>query len=284
MLARNTHLITSRNHPSIRRLRSLHRREDRDRAGLALIEGLRLLSQAVERRVRFETLVLAPELLTSPYGRKLAHRLRRSGARCLEVSRDVFHSLALCDDPQGIAAVVPQEWQPIQRADPRDGLCWIALGALQSPGNLGTIIRTAEAVGAGGIVFLDPAADPYDASTIRASMGALFGLGYVRATLSEFAAWKRRTGCLVVGTSPSAEEDYHAVPYPEPCVLMMGWERRGLSPQETAQCDRLVRIPMVGRGDSLNLAIATGVMLYEVFNQRRAGAPLPNLNRVLASD
>ena len=135
---------------------------------------------------------------------------------------------------------------------------------MQSPGNLGTILRTCEAVGAAGVILLGPQADPYDPSAIRATMGALFAQRLVRATWDEFAAWKRRHGCLLVGTSPSGKIDYRAVAYTPPTVLWMGWERQGLSPEQQALCDVMARIPMAGRSDSLNLAVSTGVMLYEI--------------------
>jgi TrmH family RNA methyltransferase len=147
----------------------------------------------------------------------------------------------------------------------------VALSSIQSPGNLGTLLRTADAVGAAGVILLGDGVDPYDPAAVRASMGAIFSQRFVRASTRELAAWKRRSGALLVGTSPAAPTDYQALTYPPSLVLFMGHERQGLSPEEQALCDELVRIPMVGSSDSLNLAVATSVMLYEVFNQHRAG-------------
>ena len=145
----------------------------------------------------------------------------------------------------------------------------MALDQVHSPGNLGTILRTGDAVGASGLILLGDAVDPYDPACVRATMGAIFAQRLIRVTAAEFAAWKCRSGCRLVGTSPHAARDYRAVSYPVQTVLFMGGERRGLSNERQRLCDDLVRIPMVGRGDSLNLAIATGVLLYEVFNQQR---------------
>jgi len=268
-------IIESRNHASIKRLRLLQRRDERERTGLFLAEGMRFVAQAAEAEGEIETVVVAPELLTHPFGQKVARRLRRAGVRSLEVTPEVFHSFSLTEEPQGIAAVVRQRWEPLDRVLPSDGLCWTALSTVHSPGNLGTLLRTSDAVGGAGLILLSPDADPYDPATVRATMGALFSQRFVRATAAELRRWKERHRCALVGTSPAAEEDYHTAAYPPAVVLFMGGERRGLSPEELALCDRVVRIPMVGRSDSLNLAVAAGVLLYELFNQRRVPGAEP---------
>jgi TrmH family RNA methyltransferase len=265
-------IITSRNHASIKRIRNLQLREERDRTGLCFVEGMRFVASAVNSGARLEALLVAPKLLVHRFAQKLVRQQQRAGVPCLEVTPEVFHSVAACDEPQGVGAVVRQRWEPLARVRPDQGLCWIALGAVQSAGNLGTMVRTAEAVGGAGFILIDSSVDPYDPAAVRATMGAQFSQRFIRTTLPEFQAWARRRRCCVVGTSPSAETDYQEARYPRPTVLFMGWERQGLSPEQQAACDRLVRIPMVGRGDSLNLAIATSVMLYEVFNQRRREA------------
>ncbi|HEX2979947.1 MAG TPA: RNA methyltransferase [Anaerolineaceae bacterium] len=147
---------------------------------------------------------------------------------------------------------------------------WVALDSVADPGNLGTILRTNDAVGGAGVILLDHSTDPYDVTAVRASMGAVFSQRLVRASLSEFAAWKQRHSVAVIGTSDAAKMDYHQTHYPSPMVLLMGSEREGLTPQHIAICDLMVAIPMVGRSDSLNLAVATAVVLYEMFNQGRS--------------
>jgi TrmH family RNA methyltransferase len=266
-------LIGRRNDPRIRSLFQLRHRDARDRTGTALVDGIRFVAQAVEQRVPIRTLIAAPELLTNPFGRKLWDRLRRTVPCGLTVTADVFRALSLAEEPQGLAAVVAQRWEPLSRARPADGLCWVAVSSIQSPGNLGTILRTCDAVGAAGLIVIGDGPDPYDPACVRATMGALFSQRLVRTRWDELAAWKRFHGAALVGTSPGAASDYHAVTYPERLVLLMGYERRGLSAEEQAQCDLLVRIPMVGASDSLNLAIAAGVMLYEIYNQRRRPGP-----------
>ncbi|HZO87505.1 MAG TPA: RNA methyltransferase [Chthonomonadaceae bacterium] len=262
--------ISSRNDLRIKRRRDLQRREERDRTRLYFIDGIRFLFQATQMQVPLETLLYAPKLLTNPVGQKLVRQQRRIGTPCLEVPPKVYHSVSLAEEPQGVGAVVRQRWEKLETIRPASELCWAAVERAQSPGNLGTIIRTSEAVGGAGLILLDEATDPYDPATVRATMGATFSQRFVRAPLTELAEWKQRYRCFLAGTSPSAATDYHAISYPPPTVLFMGGERQGLSPQCQALCDVIVKIPMVGACDSLNLAVATSVMLYELFNQHRA--------------
>jgi TrmH family RNA methyltransferase len=264
-------LIASRNNPKIKAIRDLRHRKERERSRLFFVEGIHLVAAAIELCAPIEQLVVAPELLSSRFARDLLCRQRQRGVDCLEVTAEVFESLASKEAAQGLAAVVRQRWEPLERAPPAGG-CWLALEAIHYPGNLGTILRTSDAVGAAGAILIGPTTDPYDPAAVRASMGAIFSQRLIRASLDEFAAWTRRHGCKVVGTSPAASVDYQAVAYAPPLVLLMGSEPRGLSAEGLGLCDTIVSIPMVGHNDSLNLSVAASVMLYEIFNQRRAGS------------
>lgn len=262
-----TSVIRESRHPALRPLRDLQLRAARDGRGLFLADGVRFVLQAIEQGARLDRVIVCPELWP-PRGLNLVARLRRAGIPLLELTAPAYRSISLAHEPQGIAAVVHKEWTPLWHAHPVEGGCWVAVSELQSPGNLGTILRTCDAIGARGLICLDGSADPWDPGVVRASMGALFTQRLIRASAEELNAWKRRHGVRVVGTSPSAPLDYRGVDYRRPVVLFLGWERKGLSAEETALCDDLVRIPMVGRSDSLNVAVAAGVMLYEVFSQR----------------
>jgi RNA methyltransferase, TrmH family len=266
------HVIDSRNHHAIKRIRRLHVRAERDRTGLSYVEGMRFIAQAVQHRVPIEVLVTCRPLLTHPFARHLVRQLRQTGTPILEVTPDVLSSVALVDDPQGIGAVVRQRWTPLERIVPANDSCWIMLDTVRSPGNLGTILRTSEAVGGAGLILLGEAVDPYDPATVRASMGSLFSQRFVRTTVADVLRWKDRQQCVLVGTAPSAVTDYQAVDYHAPTVLLLGGERKGLSSELRALCDVVVRIPMLGDTDSLNLSVAASLLLYEVFNQRRRGA------------
>lgn len=148
-------------------------------------------------------------------------------------------------------------------------MCWIAVDSIRSCGNLGTIIRTTEAVGGAGVILIGDSADPFNSATVRASMGALFSLRFVRTSIQDFVEWKKSTECPLVGTAVDGGQDYNAVRYASSPVILMGCERKGLCAKLAQACDILVKIPMVGCADSLNVGVAAGVMLYEVFNQRR---------------
>jgi TrmH family RNA methyltransferase len=262
--------ITQFQHPTIQRIHHLRRREAREQSGLYYIEGLRFVIQAVHHHAALEALVVCPPLLTHALAQRLVRRQRQRGVPIIEVTPRVMHQLALVDDQQGIGAVVRQRWEALRHITPSDELCWIALQVVRSAGNLGTILRTSDAVGGAGVILLGNAVDPHDPASVRATMGSLYTQRLVRTTLAEFGRWKLHHRCLLIGTSPNAPTDYHALSYRPPAILLMGEERRGLPSDLQALCDHVVRIPMVGSSESLNLGVATGVMLYELFNQRRS--------------
>jgi len=262
-------IISSRSNPAVKAIRALSGRKQRDSSGRFFVDGLHLVAAATQQQAKIETCVVAPELLTSAFGRELARALAHSGAQMIEVTADVFQSLAAKEHGQGLGIVACQRWHDLARVRPEAGQCWVALDTVQYPGNLGTILRTCDAVGGAGVILLGNTTDPYDPAAVRASMGAIFSQRLARASFAEFAAWCRRHRVAVVGTAPAAARDYQAVAYQPPLVLLMGSEPRGLSREQQALCDVMVNIPMVGHSDSLNLAVATGIMLYEVFNQQR---------------
>jgi len=262
-------MITSRNNPTAKQIRSLRQRQERDRSGLYFVEGIRLVAEAAQNNAPIEQLIVAPDLLASPFAQELIAQQRQAGVPCVEVSADVFASLSAKDGPQGLGAVLHQRWERLADVRLGDELCWIALESVADPGNLGTIVRTADAVGAAGVILLGNSTDPYDSAALRGSMGAIYNQRLVRATWHDFVAWKAQHGYPVVGTSDKATTDYQAMRYAAPSVLLMGSERQGLSTEQQTVCDAVVSIPMAGRSDSLNLAVATALVVYEMFNQKR---------------
>jgi TrmH family RNA methyltransferase len=260
--------ISSPSNPQIRHIRALRQRKAREASGRFFVEGIRIVAEALQLGAPVEALVVAPALLTSDFARGLATSQRQAGTPLLEVTPEIFGTLSARERPQGLGAVLRQRWERLEDVAPGDGL-WVALSEIADPGNLGTILRTCDAVGAAGVVLLGHTADPYDPEAVRASMGALFAQRLIRAQFADFAAWARRHGVFVVGAAGSAPTDYQALRYSRPLVLLMGSERQGLAPEHQALCDALVAIPMVGRSDSLNVAVATAVILYEIFNQGR---------------
>jgi TrmH family RNA methyltransferase len=266
--------ITSPANARIKWIRKLRERKARQETGCFYAEGLRLVVEAAQQGAPLEVLVVAPELLTSAVGLRLVDEVAGRGVEVLEVSGEVFQSMALKEDPVGIAAVVRQHWLPLEQAAVGPGEVWVALDEVADPGNLGTILRTNDAVGGRGVILLDHCTDPFDPTAARASMGALFSQKLVKASFDEFAAWKRSQAVPLVGTSGGSALDYQALTYPARLVVLMGSERAGLDAQHLVLCDQVVRIPMLGRSDSLNLAVATAVVLYEVCNQKRKSKEL----------
>ena len=263
-------MITSRNNPTIKQIRALRQRKEREATGLFFIEGIRVVAEAAAGERSLETLVVAPDLLTSQFGRELVEAQRATGTAVLEVSADVFASLSGKDGPQGLAAVGRQRWTDLAAIRPGDGLCWIALNAVSDPGNLGTILRTSDAVGGAGVILLGDCTDPFDPAAARASMGALFTQRLAKASWEAFTGWRASAGWTVVGEADSAATHYRRHAYPRPLILLMGSEREGLSAEQQALCDAMVGIPMRGSADSLNLAVAAAVLLYEILDRHSA--------------
>lgn len=261
------HALADATHPLIAEVRRLLKdRTHRDATGTFFVEGVRFLCRATERKVKIRFLVVSP-LLTSPRGRALIQEYWQAGVPCVHVSSQTFAELSLLDQPQGVGAVVEQRWTQLTQASARQGLCWLAASRIRSPGNLGTILRTAEAVGAAGLLLAGDHIDPYDPTTVRATMGSIFGLHYVRTNLPDLRAWARRQHAQIVGASPAGSARYDRVRYRRPTVLWLGDERKGLSTAEERVCQRLVRIPMGGSVDSLNVSVAAGVLLYELLRR-----------------
>ncbi len=262
-------LITSVSNPRVKEIRKLRERKEQKRTGLFYMEGTRIVGEAFEKGAEIETLVVCPELLKTDYSMELWQKAQKQGLDILEVSRPVFESLAVKENPQGLAAVAKARFYTLQDLNTSHGII-VALTEIADPGNLGTIIRTADAVDAQGVILIGDCTSPYDIGSIRGTMGAIFSTKIIRTTLPEFLAWKQRTGLQLIGTSDKSATDYVDIAYADPVILLMGSERAGMSPEEFEACDEIAAIPMMRSSDSLNLAVATGIMLYQIFNQHRA--------------
>jgi TrmH family RNA methyltransferase len=258
-------MITSKNNKQIKLLRRLKARKVRTQTGLFAVEGIHPVITALDYPDQVEAVIVCWSMLTSDTARAAVCAARRKyGVQVLETAEDVFESVTQRDHPCGLAAIVRQSWQGLKHVNIRSSGLWVALDAVQYPGNLGTILRTCDAVGASGVILLDNATDPYHPTSIRASLSGIFTQKLVRADFDTFARWKQRVGCRLVGASDDASTHYQRVDYDLPMVLLMGSEGDGLSTPHRALCDEIVSIPMRGRNDSLNIAVATGVILYEI--------------------
>ena len=220
-------LISSPRDPRFLTLRSLQTPQGRSRTGLYVIEGIRHLARAVEHDAPIESVFLDPSVLSNLFGRKLARRLRKRGAPGIRLSHQLHRDLTLAGEPQGIGAVLRQQWTTVGNLKPEPNSLWLAVESIESPGNLGTMIRTAEAAGASGILFLSPDCDPYDPAAVRATMGSLFSQKFTKCSPREFADWAKSSEVAVVASSPTGLMHYKALRYRFPAVLLIGSEKRG---------------------------------------------------------
>jgi TrmH family RNA methyltransferase len=229
------------------------------------------VGEAVEARqaglvyVTLEFLCYAPELLTSAYALDLVEKEKNRGLPCYAMTEKTFISLADKENPQGIIAVARKNQICLDELSPQNFPWGVGLVSPQDPGNIGAIMRTIDAVGAGGLILLEKGADPTHPSSVRASMGTLFWHPVVNASFDEFIGWVRGQKYKLIGTSAHASQDYRTIQsYAQPLILLMGSEREGLTGEQTSYCDHVVRLPMHGRATSLNLAVTGGIMLYDV--------------------
>ena len=262
--------LTSPSNPKIKQVRALRQHKRRDEAGLFVVEGIHHVGEAAASGAGVEYICYAPELLESRFARELIEQQSARGVPCLAVSAETFASIAEKENPQGILAVVRQQRRTLAELRPENFGWGVALVAPQDPGNVGTILRTIDAAGASGLLLLDGGADPYHPNAVRASMGALFWLPVVSAPFAEFTQWVRAHRYHLYGTSAHASADYPAVEYARPAILLLGSEQKGLSPEQMAECEQVVCVPMRGRVSSLNLAVAAGVMLYAMLDEQKA--------------
>lgn len=256
--------VTSLTNPRIKAIRSLALAKQRRQSGLFLGEGLKLVTDALEEHWPIDTMVHAATVATQPAVARAAAAARARGTDILQVSEAILAKLTRRDNPQTVLGVFAQRFAEPAAVRPGKGGVWVALEEVRDPGNLGTIIRTVDAVGADGVILVGATVDPYSIEAVRATMGSVFHVPLVRMSLSAFSAFRAGWPGLVVGTHLAGAEDYRLVAYRSPVLLLMGPEQRGLSDTLAAACHHLVRIPQAGKADSLNLAVATAVMLYEV--------------------
>ena len=255
-------VITSLTNPTVKAARALHMRKARDETGLFLAEGLKIVTEAVELGHAPQILMYGRDAADHPLLKKAVVATRAGGGEIVEVGRDVLEKVAKRDNPQAVLGVFPQAFTPLSALQPREAACWVALETVRDPGNLGTIIRTADAAGCGGVILVGECCDPFSVEAVRATMGSIFGVKLAKATTAEFLAFRQAWPGSVAGTLLSATTDYRAADYARPALVLMGNEQQGLTAELAAACDVTVKIPMRGRADSLNLAVATGIMIY----------------------
>lgn len=257
--------ITSHSNPIVKEIKGLvSQRKFRTQSGLFVAEGLKLATDALDAGWACSYLAIGPEARDNPVAQKAAATAKARGALILEVNTAVMAAMTRKDNPQMVVGVYEQRLVNPEAIDPRQSTVWIALDRVRDPGNLGTIIRTADAVGASGVILVGDCTDPFAVETVRATMGSLFHVPLVKMPKDKFKQLAASWPGSVVGTHLKGSVDYRTPEYKEPTLLIMGNEQQGLEDEMANCCQTLIRIPQVGQADSLNLAVATGISLYEI--------------------
>lgn len=256
----NKPLIVSPGNPLIKKVRALRQKKARMESGMFLVEGIHHVGEVVSAGWDVDSVLYAPGLLTSDFARELVSRL---ADKPQPVSAQVMESMADKENPQGIIAVVRQRKPELATLLPASITRAAALVSPQDPGNVGTILRTLDAVGADALFLLDRGVELYHPTVVRSSMGTIFWKTVIQTSFNEFLNWARQGNYQLVGTSAHGTVDYRILIPKVPWVLMLGNEQKGLSAEQINACDVTVSLPMKGRVSSLNLAVAAGVLLYQ---------------------
>jgi TrmH family RNA methyltransferase len=256
--------ITAFSNSTVKLLRSLRDKKSRRSEGLFLAEGLRILAEARDCGELPAIIAFSADGAKHPLASEIIRATEAAGGDAIETSPEILSKMSGKDNPQMVLGAYRQPATALERIDRSAAPLWIVAQALRDPGNLGTILRTGDAVGAGGLILVDDCADPFSVEAVRASMGALFTQAIATARWPEFVSWLRSGEGQLVGTSLGAQCDYLAADYRQPCFLLIGNEQQGLPVDYEAECDLLVKIPMAGRADSLNAAVAAAVMAFAI--------------------
>lgn len=262
--------ITSRSNEKIKFLRSLYQRKNRKESGKFLVEGIHHVGEAIEAHAKIDAIFYAPSLLTSQYADELISSQVQENVPCYETSKDAFLSISGKENPQGILALVNIPKHKLNDFSSDNAPWWVAITRPQDPGNIGTILRTIDAVGANGLILLDGGTDPYHPNAVRASMGTIFWYPVIQTKFEDFLYWVDKNSYHLTGSSAHGDTDFRAIQnFPLPRILLMGSEQKGLSPEQMTACEKIIRIPMQGRASSLNLAVSTGILLYAMLGRKQ---------------
>jgi TrmH family RNA methyltransferase len=256
--------VTAFSNSTVKLLRSLRDKKARKAEGLFLAEGLRILTEARDSGRLPEIVAFSAEGAKHPLAAEIIAATEAAGGDAIEATPDILSKMSGKDNPQMLLGAYRQAETTLERIDRAAAPLWIVAQALRDPGNVGTIVRTGDAVGAGGLILIDDCADPFSVEAVRASMGAIFTQEIATARWPEFLTWLRSGEGQLVGTSLKATQDYLDAEYRQPCFLLIGNEQQGLPADYEAECDLLVKIPMAGRADSLNAAVAAAVMAFTI--------------------
>lgn len=257
-------LITSLTNETVKAVRALHMRKEREATGLFLAEGLKFVGEALDQGRSPRLLLVGMDARPHPLLERAKIATVKGGGEVVTVTHPILEKISRKENPQTVLGVFEQVYTSLEALTPESAPCWIALEQVRDPGNLGTIIRTADSAGCGGVILIGDSVDPFSVEAVRATMGSVFAVSITRTTPEAFLAWREGWPGSVVGTRLDATVGYREAAYARPSLILMGNEQAGLTDHLAATCDVTVKIPMRGRADSLNLAVATGIMVYAV--------------------
>ncbi|MEM9740965.1 MAG: RNA methyltransferase, partial [Pseudomonadota bacterium] len=260
--------ITSPSNPRVKALRALERKKNRAETGLFLAEGPRLVQQGLERGWHLKTLAVAQDSLNRPHIIDLVSAARLANAHVFSVPDRIMSKIARKENPNAVVGAFTQQFSALDDLISDGNGIWIALYQVRDPGNLGTIVRTADCAGVSGVILVETCCDPFSLEAVRASMGSLFDIRLAQSSTEALFRWQQTQKVAFVGASMNGTIRHDAAPFGERVVLFMGNEQSGLPNDVEAQCDALIRIPMRGGADSLNLAQATAILTYEAWRQK----------------
>ena len=260
--------ITSLQNPRVKQLVKLRDRRPRDEAGVFLVEGYREIRRALEKTVPLHELYYSPDWFLGENEPALLAQAEAAGAILFELSKDAFAKVAYRERPDGLLAVAPQWKRSLADLTLPAAPFLLVVEAIEKPGNLGTILRSADAAGCDAVIVCDPVTDIFNPNVVRASTGVLFSVPLVVETSERVLTWLHEKRIRTIATTPAAETLYTAADLRGPLAVIMGSEQYGLSDFWLKNADVPVRIPMAGQADSLNVAMATIITLFEAVRQR----------------
>ena len=256
--------ITSFSNDTVKLLRSLRDKKARRESGLFLAEGLRILAEARDSGRLPEIIAYSSGNGVHPLAAEIIAECEAAGGDVIETGTEILAKMSGKDNPQALLGAYRQPDASLTAIDRSAAPLWLVAQSLRDPGNIGTILRSGDATGAGGLILIDDCADPFSVEAVRASMGAIFTQAIAVARWDEFVKWLRAGPGQLVGTSLNTAHDYLEPTYRQPCFVLVGNESHGLPADYEAECDLLVKLPMAGCADSLNAAIAAAVMAFAV--------------------
>lgn len=253
--------ISSLTNEKVKFINSLYQRKYRKELNLFVAEGVRVCKEALENNWAIKYFLFDITNNDNLFIKNLINDVLILGGDVIGVTPQILTKISHKSNPQNVLGVFEQKWQMLNQVLGIKTI--VALESVRDPGNLGTILRTMDGVGAKDCILLNECTDPFSYESVRASMGAIFNVNIIASTTKNFINWKLNNKINLIGTSLINANDYTKTNWKSPFVLAMGNEQQGLTDELTSACDQLIKMPMKGKSDSLNLAVSTGIALYE---------------------